>query len=488
MYSSKMFDQNPWWEDASNIRRDPHIRAREESVLGWSPQICFEGADLVYSLRGTRQVGKTTTVKMDIRQRLETCPGLAVMYYAFDLERDPGDVVEIIERYLDLTADLDERRYLYLDEVTSVRNWQKAIKYLKDGGRLENCTVIMVGSNSIDMRKGTEMLPGRRGLSSKPLDLVQEPMKFGDYVAATNRDLGAKIKKYRERGVYAICKLADGNITDEVRGLSVFLSALNRHLDEYFVVGGMPVAVTAFMKRRTIPDGVYKTYLDSVTGDLKSAGSNTTYVRQIMPNIIKSTGSTVSWRSLSRDTDIGSHHTIPEYIMTLADVFVLNVVYRYDMTADRPKYDGMKKIYFRDPLFLHSWNAVHRQESIFKYSVEYAEDPDIKPKIAEQTAAGHITRLAFDVSKSPVMYGDQLSVFHWRSKNGNEVDFAVRIGDGIMPVEVKYKNRIRTEDIRGVMDMAKAGAFSGGLILTRDELGTKGGAVMVPLAVFLALI
>ena len=86
------------------------------------------------------------------------------------------------------------------------------------------------------------------------------------------------------------------------------------------------------------------------------------------------------------------------------------------------------------------------------------------------------------------MYGDQLSVFHWRSKNGNEVDFAVRIGDGIMPVEVKYKNRIRTEDIRGVMDMAKTGAFSGGLILTRDELGTKGGAVMVPLAVFLALI
>ena len=63
MYSSKMFDQNPWWEDASNIRLDPHIRAREESVLRWSPQICFEGADLVYSLRGTRQVGKTTTVK-----------------------------------------------------------------------------------------------------------------------------------------------------------------------------------------------------------------------------------------------------------------------------------------------------------------------------------------------------------------------------------------------------------------------------------------
>ena len=39
-----------------------------------------------------------------------------------------------------------------------------------------------------------------------------------------------------------------------------------------------------------------------------------------------------------------------------------------------------------------------------------------------------------------------------------------------------------------ITDMRKAGGAPGGLVLTRDEIGRKGGDVLVPLAVFLALI
>lgn len=488
MYSSKILDQNPWWEDIRSIERDPHIRAWAESGLGWSPIMRFEDGDYVYSLRGTRQVGKTTTIKLDIQQRLKTCPGNAVLYYAFDLENSPREMVDIIEQYLNWSRLPSERRYLYLDEVTNVRNWQKAIKYLKDRGRLVNCTVVVVGSNSVDLRKGTELLPGRRGISNEPLDRIQEPLKFGDYVTAVNRDLGNSIKKYRDHGISAILQMAEGDMPEDVYALTVFLSKLNSHLDEYFVVGGMPIAVTAFKRRGIVPDSVYKTYLDAVTNDLKSIGSNMVYVEQMMPNIIKSVCSPVSWRSLYRDTDIGSHHTVPEYIMTLADAFVLNVVYRYNMSSDGPKYNGMKKIYFRDPLFLHAWNTARRQESIFKSSLAYAEDANIKPRIAEQTAAGHITRLAFSISGNKIMHSDRQSVFYWSSKNNNEIDFTVRNGDGIIPIEVKYKNRIRTEDMYGIIDMRKAGGAPAGLVLTRDEIGRKGGNVLVPLAVFLALI
>lgn len=369
-----------------------------------------------------------------------------------------------------------------------MRNWQKAIKYLRDRGRLVNCTVVVVGSNSVDLRKGTELLPGRRGISSEPLDRIQEPLKFGDYVTAMNRDLGSSIKKYRDHGISAILQMVEGGIPDDVYALTALLSKLNFYLDEYFVVGGMPIAVTAFKRLGVIPDSVYKTYLDAVTNDLKSVGSNMAYVEQIMPNIIKSVCSPVSWRSLSRDTDIGSHHTVPEYVMTLADAFVLNVVYRYNMASDGPKYNGMKKIYFRDPLFLHAWNTARHQESIFRASLAYAEETNIKPRIAEQTAAGHITRLAFNISRNKIMYNNQLSVFYWSSRNNNEIDFAVRSGDSIIPIEIKYKNRIRTEDMYGMIDMRKAGGAPGGLVLTRDEIGCKGGNVLVPLAVFLALI
>ena len=483
-----MLGQNPWWENSSSIEQDPHVRAWTESELHWNPGVEFDKRDYIYSLRGTRQVGKTTSIKLDIRRRLDVHPSRSILYYSFDLESRPGDVADIIEQYLDISADIDKRRYLYLDEVTSVQNWQKAIKYLRDRGRLQNCTVIVVGSNSVDLRKGTELLPGRRGLTNEPLDIVQEPMKFGDYIMAVDRDLGETISKYKNHGISSIHRMAGGEIDDTAYGLSISLSRLNHHLDEYFVVGGMPTAVAAFRKHKTIPNGAYRTYLDSITGDLKSTGSSTAYVRQIMPNIIKSIGTTVSWRSLSRNTDVGSHHTVSEYVATLVDLFVLSVMYRYDISSDGPKYSSMKKIYFRDPLFLHAWNATHHQESIFRSSLAYAEDEIVKSGIAEQVAASHIARLAYNISKNRIMYNEQISVFYWKSKNDNEIDFVVRSGGGIIPIEVKYKRRIRTEDVRGIMDMAKAGAASGGIVLTRDELGYKGGAVMIPLAVFLALV
>ena len=39
-----------------------------------------------------------------------------------------------------------------------------------------------------------------------------------------------------------------------------------------------------------------------------------------------------------------------------------------------------------------------------------------------------------------------------------------------------------------IIDMRKAGSAPDGLVLTRGEIGREGGNVLVPLAVFLALI
>lgn len=55
--------------------------------------------------------------------------------------------------------------------------------------------------------------------------------------------------------------MAEGDIPDDVYALTTLLSKLNFYLDEYFVVGGMPIAVTAFKRLGVIPDSVYKTYL-----------------------------------------------------------------------------------------------------------------------------------------------------------------------------------------------------------------------------------
>lgn len=65
-------------------------------------EISFEPDDAVYSLRGPRQVGKTTLLKLEIKRLLEAgVPAKNVFYYSFDLESSPRDVADIMGEYLE---------------------------------------------------------------------------------------------------------------------------------------------------------------------------------------------------------------------------------------------------------------------------------------------------------------------------------------------------------------------------------------------------
>jgi hypothetical protein len=45
-----------------------------------------------------------------------------------------------------------------------LKDWQRGIKLFVDAGKLRNCTCILTGSHSIDLRKASESLSGRRGI------------------------------------------------------------------------------------------------------------------------------------------------------------------------------------------------------------------------------------------------------------------------------------------------------------------------------------
>ena len=64
---------NPWWESPERIESDRSIVEYQESKLQWQPKIREEfklTQDVVYTLRGPRQVGKTTLIKMIARELL----------------------------------------------------------------------------------------------------------------------------------------------------------------------------------------------------------------------------------------------------------------------------------------------------------------------------------------------------------------------------------------------------------------------------------
>src|SRR3972149_7067033 len=173
---NQILNQNIWWQDKRLISHDPKIREMNAQKFKWRPRVLEEfelDRFVVYTLRGPRQVGKTTALKILINDLLKKERVLKeqVMYYSCDNIDDYKELIELLETYLDYIKKLNlhkKRLYIFLDEVTSVRNWQKGIKYLVDAGKLSQAGIVLTGSNAADLRKGMERLPGRRGKTGGP--------------------------------------------------------------------------------------------------------------------------------------------------------------------------------------------------------------------------------------------------------------------------------------------------------------------------------
>ena len=493
---ARLFEHNPWWINAGSIKDEPEVRAWIESgsQRGAVEGISFEPDDAVYSLRGPRQVGKTTLIKLEIKRLLEEgVPGKDILYYSFDLESGPRDVADVLDEYLARGKPTGgRRRFLFLDEISNVHNWQRAIKSLKDMDKLRRCTVVTTGSHSVDLRRSAELLPGRRGNPSDSLDKILLPMSFGQYVSAVDDDLGSAVR----RGALATLQgrasvvrgLARGEIAEDLDDVSIMQAKLDRHLNNYMLTGGMPLAVLGFASRGVVTDRVYKTYLDAIGSMIQMAGKNRSKAHQLAASIRGSSGSPVSWSSLGRGTDIGSHHTVEEYVNMLEDVFVVSVLYRYDSSTSLPRFNAGKKVYFRDPLFAHALRREIEPAGAFKQSLRTVDDPKAGGALVEQIVGDHVMRLAPALSSQRVDFELRYSVLYWQSaRSGREVDFVVRDGDSLIPVEAKYQARVRRNDLWGLTDFAKATGTEAGIVVTRDELRTVGAVTLVPASVFLLL-
>src|SRR5450756_253326 len=94
---------NPWWGNPAQFQQDPHWRTFQNSRLHWEPvlldQVDLE-QDAIYTLRGPRQVGKTTLLKQWIGRLLARVPDpQAVFYYSCDLLSDKQELFSLLQQY-----------------------------------------------------------------------------------------------------------------------------------------------------------------------------------------------------------------------------------------------------------------------------------------------------------------------------------------------------------------------------------------------------
>lgn len=188
-----------------------------------------------------------------VKDLLEKVDARRVFYYACDLIANPRELTSIIAAYIDwLRSFTDERAFMFLDEVSSIREWQRAIKHLADTGKLKAVTVFLTGSHTLDVKAMSERLPGRRGVAKDTLDKILLPMKYSEYVETLNKEISREVASLGlrrwEKRRSLIEMMSGGEIPNEFDILALFLKDLNENLQNYFLTGGTPHVVDNYQK------------------------------------------------------------------------------------------------------------------------------------------------------------------------------------------------------------------------------------------------
>jgi predicted AAA+ superfamily ATPase len=202
-----------------------------------------------------------------------------------------------------------------LDEVTFVDEWWRAVKKAVDTD--PNLHIVLTGSNSHDLKKGLDLMPGRWSKGAGELHLL--PMLFEEWQEIRVEANWPKL--------------------DLVTGLRGFMR-----------VGGFPAAVAEAGPECITPENAKKTYHRWIMGDVIKLGRQELFMKEVLGQLVKTMGSSVSLQGFAQKTQLMSYHTVQDYLSVLENCFALRTLFAYDPDTDTFRFKKEKKFYFTDPL------------------------------------------------------------------------------------------------------------------------------------------
>lgn len=476
--------QNRWWLDPAGIERDRHLRQLTQAPIRWEPPLPFRfDRDAVYTLRGPRQVGKSTILKRQIADLLATgWPPRAILYLDVELAglETASDIVAALRAYLDSRALLPsaaltgvgERLAIFLDEVTRVRDWAGAIRGLVDNDELLDVTLIATGSHTTDLRRGGERLPGRRG-GGPELDLECLPLSFREYAQLLDPEL---------RLPPPVRMFTPSELRSSRSDRTLIRSRLEPLLERYLLTGGFLTALNDAARQSQVLAETFQAYREAIAGEFTRAGLREAYLRELIDWLSQRLGQELDYRGIAADTDIGSKDTARHYLDHLVEVYAAVLMHRTtSISAPGPAFRSPRKVHPIDPLFWHLIRAWA------------ASDPDpwlsAVETMTRSEEVGHIVESVVTVHLQRA-FGDR--VYFWRPSDGREIDIVIAgygqrsdsATAGPHLAEVKYQRQVDARDARALI------SAGGGVLVSRSfdaDLG-DGSVYALPAADALLLL
>jgi predicted AAA+ superfamily ATPase len=405
----------------------------------------------IYLLTGGRQVGKTTFLKQYMLQRLEEdhFDPSNMLFLAGELISSYHVLVRLLEAF----SKPNELQYVFIDEVNYIPDWDKGIKYLADAGFLENTVVILTGSDSLILRTAMQRFAGRRGKADQ-VDYIFYPLSFKEFALLRNPGLNTLCDSIQSTTLITP-NLLYSNMHTELMSL----------LQQYLIHGGYLPAIANLWQEKTILAGTLRTYIEWIIGDMLKFKKTEKHVFEILKGILSTYATQISWHSLLKHLSIDHHQTVSEYCHLLEDIHVIHIIEALNENTLTAAPKKNKKIYFQDPFIYHAVFAFVHQDRSLQCIEKTLQDP--------QQIAALIEGIVISLCKR------YYPTFYIKGNLG-EVDVALIHNHNFLPIEVKWTNQLRPQDLKQIQH------YSNGIILwNRSEEHLFHKTPIIPLPKFL---
>ncbi len=445
--------QNPWWTSEQggrkhfNMKFDPVILNYSQRSLKYQPAQLTEldfKKNQVYFLYGPRGVGKTTIVKLAIKKLIEE-KNIApdnIFYYSCRNLDSFEQLNEMIKIFLK-SRDMAEELYIFIDEITQVKNWQSGLDYLVKAGKLKNTSLVLT-SSIIEQANQPQIFKNFN-------QIMIDSLGFKDFFKLLNPNLAQKINK---------------------KNYQSFRQSLEYYLEIYFLTGGFLPAINDFKENGGVRQDVYTKFLSWLMLDIARMGRDLALARQIMEKLLLNLGQPLGYQTIARKTKAKTHLTAAEYLNLLEKMFALKIIYQAD--GGRPATGKAKKIYFRDPfIFWLFYSYIHGSLDYWQFSRQHLQQAKIFNHLMENIVFSHLLKNRDSEDRNRITY--------WRDNIKKvEINFLARRDNAVMPILVR-PGQIKSEDEK----IFKQAGFNKGIIINNDKLDLSRKIKIMPLTYFL---
>jgi len=363
--------------------------------------VAEKGNNKIVILLGPRQVGKTTVLK-EVHEKIN---GLF-------LDLDILENFEKVSSYsslintLKLNGYLENQKkmfYLFLDEFQRYDDLTKIMKNVYDNHK--NIKIFASGSSSLKIKEQIqESLAGRKIIFHLwPLDF-EEFLWFKEDKKA--------IEQFEN--VY------------KLKGSNIKIGVLKELLYEYLIYGGYPELVLSQKEEKIkVLTSIFDLYVKKeLVGYLKVG--EVLGVKKLIEFLAVNNGQKIKYDEVAGKCSL-KQYNLKEYLEILKETFLINIL-RPFYTNKSKEIVKIPKIYFIDNgvrnFFVNNFNELKlRNDSGF---------------LLEGFVMQELVKLGFDNLK------------FWQDKQKHEVDIVIDLIKEQIPIEVKFKDKLKQEDCLGI--------------------------------------